>query len=128
MIPYQCEYEPFDEQPWRLENRDAYKARFDFKLTPVQYAGQPDEEQHIERRTVWITITGPAISAAQIPTERLRTLLYWHALEMLKHGRTELTIDSDYVNAHGIDLDRVEYPPTGPFQIMLTAQMGFHAR
>lgn len=128
MIPYQCEYVPCDEKLRPLANQDAYDARFDFKVTPVQYLGQPDEQRHVKDRTVRITITGPAISAARIPRENLRAVLYWHALETLKQGKTELTINSEYVSAHGIDADRVEYPPTGPFQIMLTPQMGFHAR
>jgi hypothetical protein len=68
MMPYQCEYVPFDEQLHRIPNRDALGARFEFKLTPMQYVGQPDEKQHVEDRTVRVEVTGPAISGARIPS------------------------------------------------------------
>lgn len=129
MRPYLCKFVPLDEQLWRLPNREAYEVTFRFDLTPIECVGQPDEEHHLERRNVRLTIEGPAFNENCIPTDpqaKMR-VLYWHAVQTLKQGNDTLSIDSQYAAAHKPDPQKIVYPPNGPFEIILTPKMGFQA-
>jgi len=125
MALYQCEYIPFDESLRRIDHADLWGRDFDFKLTPEQYVGQPDEARHVERKRVRIMITGPALS--RIPEDKRQAMLYWLALEALCDGKDELTIKSGNASEcfDGVDLDRVDYRPKAPLQIQVSRPIGF---
>jgi hypothetical protein len=128
MRPYMIRFVPFDERLWRIPDQDAYQVTFRFDLIPTEFFGQPDESQHIERRSICITVTGPSFFEGGIPRddEGKMRVLYWHAVKTLERGEDFLRIDSAYAAEHPVDPHRIVFPPPGPFEMTRAVKMGFH--
>ena len=124
MIRYSCS---LSNEPAlsRVPNKDAFETRFEFRLTPIEYVGRPDEEQHQEQRCVDIDITGHTIDGWNLGANQndLLRVLFWYAKTALAEQSKSVTITSCKCP---IDPQREIFPAAGPLVIDLPGpKMGF---
>ena len=109
----------------RIPNKDAFEARFEFEITPVEYVGQPNEKQHQERRSVDVRVTGQAIDGWNLGgnQDALSCVLFWYAKKALAEQRTSVSVTSC---GCPIDPQSEAFPPDSPFMIDVRGpKMGF---
>ncbi|MBK8269114.1 MAG: hypothetical protein IPK83_12730 [Planctomycetes bacterium] len=107
-----------------------YTIIFRFAFIPAEHFGQPDEGQHLVSKDIRVALTKRGfdrLGKLATGTQDQRKMLFWYARETLERDEDSLNgVDAEYLNTHDVDVSKVDFPISKPFQFSRRQPMRFH--